>query len=102
VSKPFTQTENITFALFEGAGYVLNPDGNSDSVKEYLELIENWKNGVRQPASGGLRFWVFSCRRDMCDGDSRVCMVWGWWTQVMFCCHLATVYALAEKAVVCI
>jgi choline dehydrogenase-like flavoprotein len=37
--------------LFENAGYELNLDGNSGSVNGYCELTENWKNGVRQPAS---------------------------------------------------
>jgi choline dehydrogenase-like flavoprotein len=38
-------------ALFESGGYTLNPDGNSGSLKGYCELTENWKKGVRQPAS---------------------------------------------------
>jgi choline dehydrogenase-like flavoprotein len=38
-------------ALFESGGYALNPDGNSGSVKGFCEPTENWKKGVRQPAS---------------------------------------------------
>ena len=37
--------------MLETAGYARNSDGNSGSVKGYSELTENWKNGVRQPAS---------------------------------------------------
>ena len=37
--------------LFKSAGYALNSDGSSGSVKGYCERIESWKNGIRQPAS---------------------------------------------------
>jgi choline dehydrogenase-like flavoprotein len=42
---------SATSALLESAGYLLNPDGSSGSVKGYCERVENWKNGIRQPAS---------------------------------------------------
>jgi len=49
-----------TSALLENMGCALNPDGNSGSVKGYSELVENWKNGARQPAS--VAYEVAQCK----------------------------------------
>jgi choline dehydrogenase-like flavoprotein len=49
-----------TSALYENMGYAFNPDGNSGSVKGYSELVESWKNGVRQPAS--IAYEVAQCK----------------------------------------